>query len=82
MVNYEQAKDLAHTFINEMYNLGDNDEILIIDEHSQETSDAWVFRYDSRQYLETGNPLFMVQVEFPIYVAKTDGDCQLQMVKH
>lgn len=77
MLDYDQAKERAQQFINEKYVLK-NDEIIILDENSDETASFWVFHYDSRKYLETGNPLFMMQVEFPVLVNKEDGSCELK----
>lgn len=80
-MNKNQAMQLAHDYINTMYNLGD-DEILILEKGAHETSEAWLFRYDSKNYVETGNPLFMVQIEYPVLVNKQDGSCHLRMTRH
>jgi hypothetical protein len=74
----QQAIQQAELFINDMYDLGD-DEIVILDDQSEETPDSWIFRYDSKRFVETGDPLYMVQVEFPIEVNKANGACQLNM---
>ena len=77
-MNKQQAMQQAHIFINDMYDLGD-DEIVILDSESVETDSSWIFRYDSRLFVETGNPLYMVQIEYPVEVQKADGSCQLNM---
>lgn len=78
MLNYEEAKALAYEFINEKYNLGSEDEIVILEDGSGEAPDVWIFQYNSRKYIETGNSLFIMQVEHPIVVSKADGTCQLK----
>lgn len=78
MLSFEEAKELAYLFVNEKYNLGADDEILILGEETRETSDGWIFQYNSRKYLETGNTLFMMQVNYPIIVNKADGTCALK----
>ena len=78
MLSFEEAKELAYQFVNEKYNLGADDEILILGEETRETSDGWIFQYNSRKYLETGNTLFMMQVNYPIIVNKADGTCVLK----
>lgn len=74
----QQAVKQAELIINDMYDLRDDD-IVILDEQSQETENSWIFHYDSRRFVETGDPLYMVQIEFPIEVNKADGVCQLNM---
>ena len=74
----QQAVQQAYDFINDMYDLGD-DEIVILDHNAHENKDSWIFHYDSRRFVETGDPLYMVQIEYPIEVSKLDGTCQLNM---
>lgn len=79
MFGFEESKALAYQFINKKYDLGTEDEILILEDKTRETSNTWIFHYNSRKYLESGNALFMMQVDYPIVVSKTAGTCELKM---
>ena len=78
MLSYEEAKAIAYDFINEKYSLSADDRISIIDDGSGENTDSWIFQYNSQKYIETSDPLFMMQVGYPIVVNKIDGSCALR----
>jgi hypothetical protein len=39
----------------------------------KETDDGWIFAYNSRAYVEDGNPSAMLAGNYPILVARADG---------
>lgn len=39
----------------------------------REIDDGWIFSYNSRAYLEDGNPSAMLAGNYPIFVARADG---------
>jgi hypothetical protein len=39
----------------------------------KETDDGWIFAYNSRAYVDGGNPSAMLAGNYPIFVARSDG---------
>ncbi|MGJ3239026.1 MAG: YrhB domain-containing protein [Anaerolineae bacterium] len=76
MIGKVEAKKLAKDFLDREYSLPD-DEYVILDEHTQETDTAWKFLYDSKLFIETGDPQYFLMIRIPLLVDKSDGTCTL-----
>jgi hypothetical protein len=72
MVDHLEAKRLVERHIRES-SQGIEDELVILDEHTIERPYGWVFFYDSRGYLETGELSRMLAGNAPVLVHKRDG---------
>jgi|GEM_PF-2716123 len=75
MIDEAEARKLAKAFLERENSLPD-DEYVILDEHTQETDTVWKFLYDSKVFIETGDPLYFLMIQIPVCVNKSDGTCQ------
>jgi Immunity protein 35 len=48
----------------------------IAEDHTTETASAWIFFYNTQQYLETGNVIHALGGNGPVFVNKTTGKVQ------
>jgi hypothetical protein len=71
-VDRDTAKRLVTDYINSSYNV-EGDELVVIEEETIERPYGWVFVYNSRQYLETGQFRYMLAGNGPIVVERADG---------
>ena len=71
MVSKEVAQTMVQQWLDEAPKQGGPDDMIIthVDEHPW----GWMFFYDSRQYLESGNILHAVAGNCPVYVTRDDG---------
>ena len=69
MISRDQAKIIAQEELNRS---NANMDLLIIDEYI-EFDEGWVFGYQTKEYVETGNEDFILYGNGPIIVAKEDG---------
>ncbi|AGK80089.1 YrhB [Streptomyces microflavus DSM 40593] len=74
MISYEQAAELARTYVDEDP-LNSEVELVPIDGHSAVVGDHAYFGYQDRRYLETGDPSFMVVGTGPVRVDLATGEC-------
>ncbi|MER6634116.1 hypothetical protein ACIPM5_20775 [Streptomyces microflavus] len=74
MISYEQAAELARTYVDEDP-LNSEVELVPIDGHSAVVGDHAYFGYQDRRYLETGDPSFMVVGTGPVRVDLVTGEC-------
>lgn len=72
MIDYETAKQNAIEYINKGSSRADH-EALIIDDLTIEKEYGWIFFYNSRIYLETGNIHYSFIGNAPFIVEKEDG---------
>ena len=72
-MNQEEAKQMALNYLNKNYNV-EGDELMIVDASTIETSSAWVFFYNSREYLKNKNLGYMLAGNSPMIVSKRDGN--------
>jgi len=75
MSSKEEAQQLALEFVTRERKL-DNDDYIILDEYTHETQDTYSFIYDTKKFIETGNPEYALVIYIPIIVSKADGTCK------
>jgi hypothetical protein len=68
MINQEQARELVWTHIHRVNS--SNLELMILDEHTIETEFGWVFFWNSRLYIETGEFKYALAGNAPMIVDK------------
>jgi Immunity protein 35 len=76
MLDLQQAKNLAQLKLDELQTLSKL-EIVIVDEFTMSFEYGWVFFYQSKIFLETENPDFMLGGNAPILVDKFEGSILL-----
>jgi hypothetical protein len=72
-LGHDEAKVLAEMLLNRNRRPADQGEIVIVDDHTQESTTTWAFVYNSRDYIETGSFLDMIVGNAPILVDKATG---------
>lgn len=72
MLNRETAKLLVTEYIN-TYNYKPDNPLIVMDEHTITKEYGWVFFYNSRKFLETGDLNEALGGNAPIIVDKEDG---------
>ena len=72
MIGYDEARRIAEEYVRANVSLAD-DEAVIDDEQTLEEDSFWVFFYNSRQYVETGDFRHMMAGNAPLVVTKEDG---------
>jgi hypothetical protein len=71
IITVEQAKAIALEFINRDFDLSYlNDSICIKEDLIQEVEYGWVFYYNSKKFLETGDFMKMLMGNSPVFVNK------------
>ena len=71
-MNIGNAKEMALKEINRYFDLsGHNDETVIVDEATREFSAGWVFFYNSKRFLESGDNNFMLVGNKPVFVGRS-----------
>jgi Immunity protein 35 len=74
MITKEQARQLvAASVCGRPEWLPDDDEIIILDEHTIEKSWGWVFFHTSKKWYETGEIKYAIVGNSPIIVEKLTG---------
>jgi hypothetical protein len=76
-VGHDEAKVLAEVLLDRDIRPTHQGEIVIVDDHTQESDTTWAFVYNSRDYVETGSFLDMVVGNAPILVDKATGHTHL-----
>jgi hypothetical protein len=71
-MNREEARSLGEAMI-ARYDLDEADGAEIVDEATIETSWGWVFFYQSRRFLETGDPSWCLVGNAPVIVDAETG---------
>lgn len=69
-LNIESAKDLALEYLK---SLNSEEELVILDEETRVESFGWIFFYNTKQYKETGDFMFMLGGNAPLIVDKNKG---------
>jgi hypothetical protein len=72
----EEARSLAEKYLPErpMASLA---EVVILDEHTIETDFGWVFFWNSKKYMETGEFQYALAGNAPLIVDRRDGSVHL-----
>ena len=73
MLSFAQAHDLANSHIRRRFAQRFGDDVVIADERTIEKAYGWIFFYQRRQYLETGNPRDGLIGLGPLLVDKNTG---------
>jgi hypothetical protein len=73
-MDIEAAKRIALEFINQDYDLSCyNDSVFIRDEQTEILEYGWIFYYNSKKFLETGDFMNMLLGHNPVFVDKNNG---------
>jgi hypothetical protein len=72
MISRTEAEEIAEKFIAEQGKAVEGG-VTIIRQKTLEKPYGWIFFYNSRRYLETGNPLEALGGNGPVVVAHADG---------
>jgi hypothetical protein len=73
MLTLEEAKTIAEDKLNSMPVLGDVGGLTIIDNATIEKPYAWIFFYNSKQFIETGNIMDALGGNAPLFISKFTG---------
>jgi hypothetical protein len=73
MITHKEARRLAAERIGEARLSPHGFTPLIIDDSTRETEFGWIFFYNAKEYLETGDFRFCLAGNAPLFVAKHDG---------
>lgn len=77
MVSFQEARRIAQKYLNaNPISVGDKvvDRCVILDEKSRDLGCAWMFEYQSEEYLKTGDVLHKLLSGGPLVVSKRDGE--------
>lgn len=74
MIDRASAKTMAVKYMDE--NFGCDPELVIVDGGPSETTHAWVFFYNTREYVETGEFSAALAGNGPILVNKITGNIE------
>jgi hypothetical protein len=72
MVTREQARAIAQNYLNKIAG-GDETELVLLLDATIERAFGWVFFYNSRRFVETGDPDSVMAGNAPFIVSATDG---------
>ena len=72
MLNFETAKKMVEAQINACYHI-EGDELVVLEEKTLEKEYGWIFFYNSRRFLKTGDVNDMLAGNAPIVVNKRTG---------
>ena len=81
-MKYEAAKNLVYEFINSRYEDNDDDEFVIVEGQIIETEFGWVFPYDSKKFLESGELIDAVLGNSPIIFDNRDETIHITGTSH
>jgi hypothetical protein len=73
MIKFQQARQIAENIINNMHVIGDAGGLAIVDSATIEKPYAWIFFYNSKQYIETGDIMHALGGNAPLFISKIDG---------
>jgi hypothetical protein len=72
MITLDEARDIANEYVSKLESEAGKS-LRIVDEQTIEKSFGWVFFYNSKDYLETGDFRSMLVGNAPLIVDKNDG---------
>jgi hypothetical protein len=72
-LGHDEARALAEALLDRDVRPGHADDVVIVDEHTQESATTWAFVYNSRTYVESGSVLDMIVGNAPVLVDKSTG---------
>lgn len=70
MISREQALFIAKSQV-AVIAANMSDEFLVIEELTKEVEEGWVFFYDSKSFVETGDPMAALAGNCPIFVRRS-----------
>jgi len=73
VISIDDAADLAQRFLDARHHLED-DRLVIMRDRTLEKPYGWVFFYNSRRYLETGDFRHMAGGNAPLLVSRSSGN--------
>lgn len=73
----DEARAAAERFLDGTVRQAHDDEIVIVDRHTQESDGTWAFVYNTRAYVESGDMLDMLVGNAPVLVDKATGETRL-----
>ena len=80
LVQYEAAKQKVSDFITDRFD--DRDDLVIIDDKIIETEFGWVFPYNSKKFLETGQLIYALAGNAPIIFDNRDETIHIAGTAH
>ena len=73
-MNKGDATALVYEYLRSLPISNTDDEYVIVDEMTVEKSYGWIFRFNSRVYIETENIMYALGGNGPIVVLKSTGE--------
>jgi Tripartite tricarboxylate transporter family receptor/Immunity protein 35 len=80
-ITKSEAQRIAHDYVKEM-EAGAGLELVLLDQHTIERDFGWVFFYDSKRHVETGDFQDSIVGNAPIVVTKADGRVHVTGTAH
>ncbi|WP_321818698.1 MULTISPECIES: YrhB domain-containing protein [unclassified Paraburkholderia] len=72
-ITKDQALHIVQNYLDEEISSGSEKKYVVMDDKTIEKSYGWVFIFNSKKYLETGNMLYALGGNGPIVVEKETG---------
>jgi hypothetical protein len=74
MISFEEARRIANSHASKVFDLTkEGDEVLICEVKTVEREAGWVFYYNSRKFIQTGDFSVMLMGNAPIFINRSDG---------
>ncbi len=73
MIDKDTVRSIALAHINAPSSYGKHIDCVILDQHTLEEDFGWVFFYQSREYIETGDFLAALGGNSPLIISGLDG---------
>ena len=73
MLAFEEARKIAENKLNQIPKGGDIGELVILDDAIVEKPYAWIFGYNSKLFIETGDMLNALGGNSPLFISKING---------
>jgi len=80
-ITKSEARQIAHDHV-KATEVGVGLELVLLDRHTMERNFGWVFFYDSKLHVETGDFQYAVAGNAPIVVTKADGALHVTGTAH
>jgi hypothetical protein len=77
MVNIANARATVERALRDASQSLADDELVIIDDYTRELPYGWLFFYQAKRFVETGDPKYMVGGNAPYFVDRESGDLHM-----
>jgi hypothetical protein len=75
-ISYEQALDIARRFIGDI-DVEADDTMVVREDLTKELPFGWVFFYDAKRFVDTGDPKYVIRGNAPLIIDRADGSTRL-----